>query len=66
MKHHGTWNTQDVTLHMQYSIPNTQYAIRNTQYAIRNTQYARRVIFIVAEMMTNAALLIHATKYVIV
>ena len=32
----------------------TPYALRNTQYAIRNTQYAICVIFVVAEMMTNA------------
>ena len=66
MKHDGTWNTEYAILHTQHVTLHGGVAIRNTQYAIRNTQYARRVIFIVAEMMTNAALLIHATKYVIV
>ena len=32
------------------------YFLRNTQYVIRNTQYAIRIIFVVAEIMTNACL----------
>ena len=46
-----------VTLNMTHdALGMTHDAIRNTQYAIRNTQYAIRIIFVVAEMMTNARL----------
>ena len=38
----------------EYAIHNTEYAIRNMQYVIRNTKYGICVIFVVAEMMTNA------------
>ena len=52
----------------QYGICNTEYAIRNTQYAkcnteYANTQYAICVIFVVAEMMTNAVIFIDNYSY---
>ena len=47
-------STQYAIRHLGIPARSTQYAIRNTQYAIRNTQYAIRVIFVVAEIMTNA------------